>query len=182
MDANQTKTGMTYAVAAKAAASIGGVTVYGAASQTTEGNLPIANFATNYKKTKLPTASVFNDGMVAAQPGTTSFKVGASVKMGAIGSLAASYGNYTIGKNEGYLQPDINSGGPSSAGYIANTLGEDLDFNEFDLIYSTKYHDVKMKAIYVYLDETYVPGGTATAGSYGGHDAHILRLIASLEF
>ncbi|MDQ7043294.1 MAG: hypothetical protein Q9M34_07150 [Sulfurimonas sp.] len=178
----QRETKDTYALATKVSAAIGGVTLYGAASKTSTGNLPVANMATNYKKTKLPTASVFNDGMVAAQPGTTSFKIGASVKMGSIGSLATSYGSYTVGSNTGYLQPNAFSGGPSSMGYVANALGEDLDLNEFDLIYSTKYRDVKMKAIYVYVDQTYVPGSTNTAGSYGDADNHILRLIASLAF
>ncbi len=178
----QTKTGTTYATAVKVVAGIGGVTIYGAASKTTEGNLPVANFATNYKKTKLPTASVFNDGMVAAQPGTTAFKIGASLKMGSIGSLATSYGSYTVGSNTGYLQPNAFSGGPSSMGYIANALGKDLDLNEFDLIYSTKYKDISMKAVYVYVDQTYVPGSNNIVGSYGDADNHILRLIASLEF
>ncbi|QOP44568.1 hypothetical protein FJR45_11705 [Sulfurimonas sediminis] len=178
----QTKTDTTYAVAAKAVANIGKLAVYGAASKTTEGNLPVANFATNYKKTKLPTASVFNDGMVAAQPGTTAFKIGGSLKVGDVSSVALSYGNYTVGSNTGYLQPNAFSGGPSSMGYIANALGKDIDLNELDLVYSTRYENIKMKAIYVYVDQTYVPGSNNIAGSYGDADNHILRLIASLEF
>lgn len=178
----ETKTGTTYAVAAKAAASVGAFTVYGAASKTTEGNLPIANTATNYKKTKLPTACVFNDGMVAAQPGTTAFKVGGSAKIGSASSVALAYGNYTVGKNSGYLQPNAMSGGPASAGWIANDQGKDLDMNEFDLVFSTKYKDIKMKAIYVYLDKTYVPGTDNSTGSLGTHNNHVLRLITSLQF
>ncbi len=184
----QTKTGTTYAAAAKLTAGLGRVTIYGAASQTTEGNLPIANTATNYKKTRLPTASVFNDGMVAAQPGTTSFKVGATTKFGTSSAVAISYGNYNVGQNTGYTQANAKSGGPASAGFLANSRGEDLDMNEFDLVLSTKYKDISMKAIYVYLDKTYVPGsgngssvGVSTS-TYGTDDNHILRLITSLKF
>lgn len=177
----QTDTKDTYAVATKLAATMGGITLYGAASKTTSGNLPIANTATNYKKTRLPTASLFNDGMVAAQPSTTAFKVGASTKFGKSSGLAISYGNYAVGKNAGYMQPNQKSGGPASAGWLANDRGEDLDMNEFDLILSTKYKDIKMKAIYVYLDKTYVPGEGDTV-TYGTDDNHILRLIASLAF
>lgn len=184
----QTDTKDTYALAAKISTAIAGITIYGAGSKTTAGNLPVANTATNYKKTRLPTASVFNDGMVAAQPSTTSFKVGASTKFGKSSGLALSYGNYTVGKNTGYMQPNQKSGGPASGGWLANNRGEDLDMNEFDLILSTKYKNIKMKAIYVYLDKTYVPGTgdgssvTSPTSTYGTDDNHILRLIASLQF
>lgn len=184
----QTKTKDTYAVATKLTAKIEGITLYGAASKTSSGNLPIANTATNYKKTRLPTACVFNDGMVAAQPSTTSFKVGASTKFGKSSGLSIAYGNYAVGQNTGYMQPNAKSGGPASAGFLANSRGEDLDMNEFDLILSTKYKDIKMKAIYVYLDKTYVPGsgnGSSVgdaASTYGTDDNHIIRFITSLAF
>ncbi|MDQ7041921.1 MAG: hypothetical protein Q9M34_00165, partial [Sulfurimonas sp.] len=69
----------------------------------------------------------------------------------------------------------------ASGGWLANNRGEDVDMNEIDLILSTKYKKIKMKAIYVYLDKTYVPGKD-DASTYGTDDNHVLRLIASLAF
>ena len=119
--------------------------------------------------------------MVAAQPSTTSFKVGATTKFGTSSAVAISYGNYNVGQNAGYMQPNAKSNGPASAGFLANNRGEDLDMNEFDLVLSTKYKDISMKAIYVYLDKTYVPG-FKDSSTYGTDDNHILRLITSLKF
>jgi hypothetical protein len=177
-----TKTDDTVAIATKAAASIGKFSAYAAFSQTSEGNLPVANTATNYKKTKLPTASVFNDGMVAAQPDTTAFKIGAGMKIGDTSSIGISYGAYSVGKNAGYMQPNARIGGPASMGHIANSRGEDMDVNEFDIVLATKYKDIDLKAILIHVDQTYVPGTDNSVASYGTHDNNIVRLIATLKF
>ena len=182
------KTDMTSAVAAKVAANIGMFNAYAAFSQTSEGNIPVANTATNYKKTKLPTASIFSDGMVAAQPDTTAFKVGAGANFEGIGSLGVSYGAYTVGTNTGYLNPTQNAttdptglytgGGPASMGALAQHLGKDIDVNEIDVVFKTKVKDVDIAAMYIHVDKTYVPGGT----NYGTYKNDIVRIVATLNF
>jgi len=173
------KTGDTTAVAAKISANIGMFGAYAAFSTISEGNLPVANTATNFKKTKLPTASIFSDGMVAAQPDTTSFKVGASANFGGAGTLAVSYGSYAVGENKGYQNTNVNSGGPASMGYIAqNIVQDDIDVSEIDVVYKTKIKDVNVAAMYINVDKTYVPGGA----NYGTYDNDIVRIVATLNF
>lgn len=172
------KTDMTTAIAAKVSTKISSVNLYAAASQTSKGNVPVANTATNYKKTKLPTASIFSDGMVAAQPDTTAYKIGAGIKFDGIGSFSASYGFYEVGSNPDYVVPNANIGGPASLSYIANSvLGEDIDVSEFDLVYKTKVKDVNLAVMYINQDNTYVPGGTL-----GTENDQIIRMIATLVF
>lgn len=191
--AANTKTKMTNTVAAKVGASAGIFNAYAAASAVGKGNLPIANIGTNYKKTKLPTASIFNDGMVVAQPDTNTWKVGAGAKFEGIGTLEVSYGASTVGQNAGYQNPGINAGGPASMGYIAqNIQGKDLDVNEFDIIFNTKVKDVDIAAMYMMVNNTYVPilgpngspvtNGATQAGNYGELSNNIVRIVATLKF
>lgn len=188
-----TKTKMTNALAAKVGASAGMFNAYAAASAVGKGNLPVANIGTNYKKTKLPTASIFNDGMVVAQPDTNTWKVGAGAKFEGIGTLEISYGSSTVGQNAGYQNPGINAGGPASMGYIAqNIQGKDLDVNEFDIIFNTKVKDVDIAAMYMKVNNTYVPilgsngapvtNGANLAGNYGELSNDIVRIVATLKF
>ncbi|MCD6260086.1 MAG: hypothetical protein J7J31_10860 [Helicobacteraceae bacterium] len=173
------KTGDTTALAAKVAMSAGMFNAYAAFSTISEGNLPVANTATNYKKTKLPTASIFSDGMVAAQPDTTSFKVGAGAKFDGVGTLAVSYASYDVGKNAGYQNPNVNSGGPASMGFIAqNIVQDDIDLREIDVVFKTKIKDIDVAAMYIDVDKTYVPGGA----NYGTYDNKIVRIVATLNF
>jgi uncharacterized membrane protein YgdD (TMEM256/DUF423 family) len=166
------KTDDTQALAAKVAVGAGMFSAYAAFSQTSEGNIPVANTATNYKKTKLPTASIFSDGMVAAQPDTTAFKVGAGAKFDGIGTLAVSYGSYTVGKNDGYFNPVTNS-----TGTIAHNSNKDIDATEIDVVFKTKIKDIDLAAMYIGLDNTYVPGGVS-----GTEKNDIVRLVATLNF
>jgi imipenem/basic amino acid-specific outer membrane pore len=182
---NITSTKDTTAVAAKVAMSAGMFSAYAAFSTIGKGNLPVANTATNYKKTKLPTASIFNDGMVAAQPDTTSYKVGASANFDGIGTLALSYGSYEVGQNAGYLNPNANVGGPASMGYIAqNFLNKDVDVNEIDVVFKTKVKDVDLAAMYIKVNKTYVPilNNTPSTANYGELSNDIVRIVATLKF
>lgn len=178
-------TGTTTAMAAKVAGSFGMFNAYAAFCSISEGNVPVANTATNYKKTKLPTASIFSDGMVAAQPDTTSFKVGGSAKVDGVGTFALSYGSYAVGENAGYVSPNAAVGGPASMGVIANSRGEDMDVSEIDVVYKTKINDVDLAAMYIHVDQTYVPGN-GTYGSagvdYGTAANDIVRIVATLNF
>jgi len=173
------ETDMTTAIAAKASISMGMFGAYAAFSTISEGNVPVANTATNYKKTKLPTASIFSDGMVAAQPDTTSFKVGASANFGSVGTLAVSYGSYDVGQNKDNINPNANIGGPASMGYIAqNYVQDDIDVSEIDVVFKTKVKDVNIAAMYINVDKTYVPGGV----DYGTYENDIVRIVATLNF
>lgn len=67
-------------------------------------------------------------------------------------------------------------------GFIASTAGKDMDVNEFDIILKSKWKDINLKALYIYVDNTYVPGTDNSVGSYGTHENHIVRLIATLNF
>lgn len=188
-----TKTAMTNAVAGKVAASTGIFNAYAAASQTTKGNLPIANIGTNYKKTKLPTASIFNDGMVVAQPNTTAWKIGGGMKLDGIGVFGLSYGSSLVGQNEGYQNTGANVGGPASMGYIAqNFVQDDIKVNEIDVTYNTKIKDVDLAVMYIKVNHTYVPilganggpnvGTSNSFSDYGTFDNDIVRVVATLKF
>jgi|GEM_PF-928524 len=183
------KTQMTQSLAAKVALSSGMFNAYAAYSANSKGNLPVANMGTNYKKTKLPTASIFNDGMTAAQPDTTAWKLGVGAKFDGIGTLALSYGQYSVGQNEGYQNINKNAGGPASMGYIAqNFVGDDMDVKELDVVFKTKVSDVDLAAMYIKVNQTYVPilGNSAANGgttlNYGTYGNDIVRIIATLKF
>ena len=92
--------------------------------------LPIANTATHFKKTKLPTATIYGDGYVAAQPGATSFKLKAATKMAGI-SLAAQYGDYSQDLSNAYSKGDS---------------------SEFDLIVGASLGAIDAKLIYMNFD------------------------------
>ena len=76
----------TVAFALSAGGKAGPVTLFAAGSQISDdGVLPVANTATGFKKTKLPTAGVYTDGRFVAQPGSTAFKLKVSGKAGTTG-------------------------------------------------------------------------------------------------
>lgn len=186
---NITNTKDTTAVAAKVGASVGIFNVMAAFSQTSEGNLPVANTATNFKKTKLPTQLIFNDGMVVAQPDTTAWKVAADAKFNGIGKFTVAYGSAKVGENAGYLNPNAPVGGPASFGHIAqNFLNDDVTVNEFDFVYNTKVADVDLAMMYIKVNKTYVPrlGNAAAFGGFqdgvGTFSNDIVRVVATLKF
>jgi len=89
---------------------------------TGKSGLPLANTATAFKKTKLPTAGVYTDGVYVAQADSKAFKVKASGKLGSTG-LALQYVNNS------------------------NDTTKSLETQEIDLIVSQKVGDVNFKAI-----------------------------------
>ena len=98
------------AVALKAAAKFGNVSLLGAYSQVSDADkgLAIANVGTGYKKTKLPTAGVYTDGLFVAQPDAKAFKVKVATKVAGYG-LTAQYINNTNDsfKNESTSEIDV---------------------------------------------------------------------------
>jgi len=151
--------GATTAMAAKVSAKFGDISAYGAFSTVSEGNLPVANTATNFKKTKLPTASIFSDGMYAAQPDTTSFKLGGSVKLGETSSLAVSYGSYAVGQNTGYAS-------------VWGAAGNDTTTSEIDVVYKVKLSEVNLAAMYINQSKYNAAEDTR----------QIIRIIAGVDF
>ena len=66
--------------------TFGGVKLFAAGAYVGEdGDLPVANTSTGFKKTKLPTAGVYTDGVYVAQPGSISAKIKASGKVASTG-------------------------------------------------------------------------------------------------
>jgi hypothetical protein len=133
------------AVALKAAGKVSGVSLLAAYSQVSEPDnvnspLAIANVATQFKKTKLPTAGVYTDGLYVGQPGSKAFKVKAATKLAGFG-VAAQYVNNT------------------------NAIQSSRETSEIDLIVSKKIGAVAVKAIV--LNRTFKD--TALAGAEGTH-------------
>jgi len=149
----------TSAFALSAAGKVGGVKLFAAASMVSSGDLPVANTATSFKKTKLPTAAVYLDGRYVGQPETMAFKLKASGKIGSTG-LA--------------LQGVMNDGTAS------NDANENLDATEIDFIITQKVGVFNLKGILMHRDWAN-ENGLGTQYSNKGAQQHV-RIIASVNF
>jgi len=132
MDPKGTNTEDTNAIAVSAGMKVASINLFAAYSATndvdsTKTYYRLANTATNFKKTKLPTAGVYTDGVYVADEDTKAFKVKASTKLAGTG-IALQYVDNDNGSN--------------------NTK----DTQEIDLILSKKLGDVNMKAIVLNRD------------------------------
>lgn len=125
MDPNFGDSTTGFALCAKT--DIAGVNLSAAGATVGEGIVPLGNTATNFKKTKLPTAGVYTDGLYVAQPESTSFKLKAAGKLGTTG-LA--------------LQGVMND----------NDARDDLKTTEVDLIVTQKLGDFNFKGIVMHRD------------------------------
>lgn len=129
----------TDAYAVKVAGSVASVSLEAAYSKVSDDNgIAIANTSTGFKKTKLPTAGVYTDGLYVAQPDSEAFKVKASTKLGATG-LALQY-----------IDND-------------NDRTTALQTSEIDLIVTHKLGDVDLTAILMDRD---TPNNAAADGQY----------------
>ena len=143
----------TTAYALSAGAKAAGWNISLAASQVSEdGVLPVANTSTGFKKTKLPTAGVYTDGVYVAQMGSTAVKVKAAGKIGSTGIAFQAVNN-------------TNSITASAA----------KETTEIDLIVSQKLGDFNIKGII--LNRSFADSATDTAAG-GNH----IRLITSINF
>jgi len=113
----------TTGLAASASAKVSGITLFGAVAKISDkGTMAVGNTATGFKKTKLPTAGVYTDGVYVAQNGSKSFKLKASGKLGTTGiALQAIQNN--------------------------NDKTATKETTEIDLILTQKVGDVNFKAI-----------------------------------
>jgi len=152
----------TTAYAISAGTKVAGVNLSAAYSTVSDkGYFAVGNTATKFKKTKLPTAGVYTDGLYVAQPGSDAFKIKAATKLAGTGIALQ------------YIDNDNNANG-GNTGYNGYT-SVSRDTQEIDLILSKKLGDVNMKAIL--LDRSF--DDAATDASTGGQH---LRIIASVDF
>ena len=120
----------TDAYAIKLAGKVSDINLMAAYSAVDKnGALAVANTATNFKKTKLPTAGVYTDGLYVAQPGAKAWKVKASTKIGSTG-LALQYID-----NDNKLAAEVAE-----------------DTQEIDFIVTHKLGDVNLKGIILNRD------------------------------
>ncbi len=113
----------TTAFALSAGMKVGKIKLFAAASMVGEdGSLRVANTATGFKKTKLPTAGVYTDGVYVADMDSTAFKLKAATKLGSTGIA---------------LQAVNNTNGTNAA----------KETTEIDLIITQKVGDFNFKAI-----------------------------------
>lgn len=151
----------TDAYALKVAGKVGQFNLMAAYSTVCDdGVIPVANTATNYKKTKLPTAGVYTDGWYVAQVGSEAFKVKASTKFGNTGVALQYVDNDNDAKDK---VTAFSSTGKTSA---------QLETSEVDLIVTHKLGDVNLKAILMDRDTN---ADAAADGQY-------VRVIASVNF
>lgn len=157
----------TNAFALKASKKFGSVNLFAAYSDVSDdGTYGIANVATAQKKTKLPTAGVYNDGLIVAQPGAKSFKIKAAMPVGSF-KLAAQYIS---------TSNDNDTATTAAAAAAASAFGKEVD--EFDLIASTKIADVNVKAIFI----NRAFGTSANNNSVVKSDSNHVRVIAGINF
>ena len=155
----------TTAFALKAAGKVGPVSLFAAYSDVSDkGTMGISNVATGGQKTKLPTAGVYNDGLIVAMPGAKTFKVKGVYPMGGVKLIAQ------------YIST-ANDNDTSTVGALqASPFGREVD--EFDFIAVTKIADVNVKAIFV--NRTF--GASGNNGSVVKSDANHVRIIAGINF
>jgi hypothetical protein len=123
----------TTAFALSVKAKAGPLNIFVAGSSVSKGQYAVANAATSFKKTKLPTAGVYTDGVFVAQGGSTALKVKVSGKAGSTG-IAFQVVNNTNGDDDRF-----------SDGKSDNIK----DTTEMDLIVSQKLGDFNLKAMVI---------------------------------
>jgi len=154
----------TTAFALSAGMKAGDVKLFAAASMVSDdlNALSVANVATGGKKTKLPTAGVYTDGLYVAMPGSTAFKVKAATKLGSTGVALQAVMNM----NDDNEVTDVTK---------ANFGENALETTEVDLIVTQKLGDFNLKGILMHRSFD----GDATDDASGGIHA---RVIASVNF
>ena len=146
----------TKGFALHAGSKVGPVSLFAAYSSIDDdraSTLPIANTATGFKKTKLPTAGIYNDGVIVAHPGSDTFKIKAGMPVGSV-KLTAQYIS------------------------CSNDINEAKDADEFDFIVGTKVADINLKAIF--MNRTFK--NNAKSGHFRNSDHQNVRIIAGINF
>jgi len=119
------------------------------------GGLPLANTATNFKKTKLYTAGIYTDGTGVAVPGSDAYKVKAAANVAGVGKFIAQY---VVCENDN------------------NQAMQNV--SELDVIYATKLAGINTKLIY--MNRSIDEGKVANAGLKD--DTQHVRVVLSKNF
>jgi len=146
----------TKGFALKAGSKVGPVSLFAAYSSIDDdekATLPIANTATGFKKTKLPTAGIYNDGVIVAHPGSDTFKIKASAPVGPV-KLIGQFISTT------------------------NDLNKAKEADELDLIVASKIAGLNVKAIY--MNRTF--DDNKKSGHFKNSDHQNVRVILSHKF
>jgi imipenem/basic amino acid-specific outer membrane pore len=154
MDPKAANSEDTNAIALSLGTKVSDISLFAAISKTndvdsTKTYLRLANTATGFKKTKLPTAGVYTDGVYVADEDTLAWKLKASTKLAGVG-MALQY----INNDQG-------------------TANSAKDTQEIDLILSKKLGDVNMKAIL--LDRSF--DQAAEDAKSGGQHVRIIASV-----
>ncbi|MDY0116580.1 MAG: hypothetical protein RBR59_03260 [Sulfurimonadaceae bacterium] len=152
----------TFAAALSADISVSDIKIFGAASYVNEGDLPVANTATGYKKTMLPTQGIYTDGQYVAQPGSMAFKLSAATKL-ADTALSLNVVNNT------------NSGSKDQVMGINGFKAQTLETTEVYATVSQKVGAFDLMGIVMHRDMN----DSATDKSVGGQ---YVRVVASVNF
>ncbi|MBU0719830.1 hypothetical protein KJ877_00665 [bacterium] len=139
----------TTALAASADMDVQGWNLFAAVSGVSTGDLPVANTATNFKKTKLPTAGVYTDGQYVGQPGATAIKIKAAGKVADTGVALQVVNNEDRNNNDA------------------------KDTTEIDLILSQKVGVVDLKGIIMHR----MFADSATEDAAGGQHVRVIASI-----
>jgi hypothetical protein len=154
----------TSAFALSADTKVSDVTLFAAASTVSEGDLPVANTATGFKKSKLPTEGVYTDGLYVAQPGATAFKLKASGKLGSTGLALQGVMNKNSHDNT------------DTVGVLGlSGTADQHETTEVDLIISQKLGDFNLKGILMNRSFADSKENDNKGGNY-------VRVIASVNF
>lgn len=152
----------TFGAALSADLKVSDITLFAAASYVSEGDIPLANTATGFKKTMLPTQGIYADGLVVAQPGSTAVKVSAATKVGDTGlSLNAVH--------------NMNSGGKDEIMGIVGTKAQLLDQTEVYATVSQKLGAFDLMAIVMHREFDDNVQDEAAGGQ-------TVRIVASVNF
>jgi hypothetical protein len=127
-----------------------------------DGTLPLANTATNFKKTKMYSAGVYTDGKSVAIPGSEAMKIKATAKT-SIGNFALQY-------------IDVENDIVKKSGTATTADKKNTNQQEIDLIYSTKVLGINTKLIL--MNRSF---DDQTTGSDAKDSDHV-RVILSKNF
>ncbi|MDD2790262.1 MAG: hypothetical protein PHU40_06280 [Sulfurimonas sp.] len=154
----------TSAFALSADTTVSDITLFAAASTVSEGDLPVANTATGFKKSKLPTEAIYTDGLYVAQPGATAFKLKASGKLGTTG-LAL----------QGVMNKNSHDNADSVGALGLSGTADQHETTEVDFIVSQKLGDFNIMG--VLMNRSFADN--ATDDKIGGN---YVRVVTSVNF
>ncbi|MDD3466111.1 MAG: hypothetical protein PHE67_03100 [Campylobacterales bacterium] len=163
----------TNGYAAQVSGEVVGVKLAASYSKIDKGFLPVGNTATGFKKTKIYTASILSDGLVAGRPDTTGAKLSVGYDIAGIG-LSASYAEYKVGNNDG--KANWFNAGVGTTSTQGGAAGVEYKPREFDFSVTTKLDEVNLALYYINQKEASKTAAGVTT------DVQAVRAIATINF